>query len=105
MIIVETSLFTSQIQSLLSADEYRELQVALLLRPEMGSIIPGSGGLRKIHWGERGRARGGSVRVIYYCAEAQMQIVMLLAYTRNEADSLAPNQLQVLRRIIEEEYP
>jgi mRNA-degrading endonuclease RelE of RelBE toxin-antitoxin system len=105
MTIVETSLFTSQIKSLLSTEEYRELQVALLLRPEMGAVIPGSGGLRKIRWGERGRTRRGSVRVIYYYAKEQEQIVMLLAYTRDEADSLAPNQLQILRRIIEEEYP
>jgi len=34
-------------QTLLSAEEYRRLQLALVLNPVMGAIVPGSGGLRK----------------------------------------------------------
>jgi hypothetical protein len=40
MVIVETSLFTRQVQKLLSDEEYRHLQSDLTNRPDMGSIIP-----------------------------------------------------------------
>lgn len=48
MVIIETSIFTRQVQALLADEEYRELQTALVNRPHLGSIIPGSGGLRKV---------------------------------------------------------
>jgi len=48
MIIIETSIFTRRIQALLSDEEYRLLQRTLVLRPDAGELIPGSGGLRKI---------------------------------------------------------
>jgi hypothetical protein len=44
MIFVETPIFTREQRDLLSDDDYRNLQFALLLRPEAGPIIPGSGG-------------------------------------------------------------
>lgn len=47
MIILETSVFTRQVQKLLTDDEYRQLQAALVERPDLGVIIMGSGGIRK----------------------------------------------------------
>ena len=44
MVIVETSVFTKQVQKLLSDVEYRQLQSDLSNRPELGSIIPKSSG-------------------------------------------------------------
>jgi hypothetical protein len=50
MVIVETSIFTRQVQDLLSDDEYRNLQISLAKRPDAGVHIEGSGGLRKVRW-------------------------------------------------------
>ena len=55
MVIIETSVFTRQVQELLSDEEYRELQTALVNRPNAGSVIVGSGGLRKLRWATKGR--------------------------------------------------
>jgi mRNA-degrading endonuclease RelE of RelBE toxin-antitoxin system len=105
MVIVETSVFTRQVQSLLNDEEYRHLQTMLVLRPDAGRLIPGGGGLRKIRWGTYDRGKRGGVRVIYFWAVQQDQIVMLLIYAKSEQDDLNATQLKVLRRIIEEEYP
>ena len=48
MVILETSVFTRQVRELLSDDEYRALQIALVARPDAGSLMVGTGGLRKI---------------------------------------------------------
>jgi mRNA-degrading endonuclease RelE of RelBE toxin-antitoxin system len=105
MEIIETSIFTRQIQALLSDGEYRQLQFALLSQPDLGSIIPRSGGLRKVRWSGKGHGKRGGVRVIYYWVKNQKRILMLLIYAKAEQDDLTPDQLKVLRRIIEEEYP
>lgn len=105
MVIIETSIFTRQVQALLSDEEYRQLQMALVLHPDMGSLIPGSGGLRKARWSLAGHGKRGGVRVIYYWAVVHDKILMLFMYAKNEQDDLTPEQIKVLRRIIEEEYP
>lgn len=105
MVIIETSIFTNQVQALLSVEEYRKLQMALMIRPDLGTVIPGSGGLRKVRWSLPGRGKRGGVRTIYYWAVANDQILMLLMYAKNERDDLTPTQLKVLRKMVEEEYP
>lgn len=47
-VIVETSVFTKQVLDLLSDKEYRKFQIALAKRPNVGAMIEGSGGLRKV---------------------------------------------------------
>jgi len=105
MVITETSVFTRQISELLTDDEYRKLQTALITRPNAGTIIRRSGGLRKMRWAVRGREKRGGVRVIYYWAAGQEQLLMLLVYPKNEQDDLSPGQLRILRKIVREEYP
>jgi len=48
MVIIETPIFTKLITELMSDDEYKDLQEALVIRPDMGAIIKNSGGLRKV---------------------------------------------------------
>jgi hypothetical protein len=105
MIIIETSFFTRRVQALLDDDDYRHLQTTLVLRPDAGDLIPGGGGVRKIRWGAKGRGKRGGMRVIYYWAVKQDRILMLMIYAKNEQANLTPEQLKVLRSIIEEEYP
>jgi hypothetical protein len=105
MVIIETSVFTRQVQTLLTDDEYRRLQIVLVIRPDVGDLIPGSGGLRKMRWGIQGRGKRGGVRVIYYWAVQQDRILMLLLYAKNVQDDLTAEQLKVLRNIIKEEFP
>jgi hypothetical protein len=48
MVFIETAYFTHWITDYLKADEYRELQNYLIENPEVGDIIRGSGGIRKL---------------------------------------------------------
>ncbi len=105
MVIIETSVFTKQVQILLADEEYHQLQVELVRRPEVGALIPGSGGLRKVRWSMPGRGKRGGARVIYYWAVKQDQLLMLLMYAKNVQDNLTPAQLKLLRQIVEKEYP
>jgi mRNA-degrading endonuclease RelE of RelBE toxin-antitoxin system len=105
MVIVETSIFTRQVMELLTDEEYRELQTALVTRPSLGPIIRGSGGLRKARWAMRGRGKRGGVRIIYYWVVQKECLLMLLVYSKGERDDLSSDQLRVLRQIIESEYP
>lgn len=104
MRFVETPIFTAAVTSRLSDEEYRQLQLALLIRPEQGVLIRGSGGLRKLRWGARGRGKRGGVRVIYYWHSGEQFHYMLLLYAKSDQDDLTPAQLRVLRRLVQEEF-
>lgn len=47
MVFVETTLFTRQLSEYLKDDEYTKLQNFLSEKPGAGSLIQGTGGLRK----------------------------------------------------------
>ncbi len=104
MRFVETLVFTAAIRRLLDDDQYRRLQIALMLRPEQGPVIPGTGGLRKVRWATAGVGKRGGVRVIYYWAPAETVFYMLYAYTKNEQGDLTAAQARALGRLVREEF-
>ena len=101
--IVETSIFTREISSLLLEEEYRLLQWKLVLRPEAGDLIPRSGGLRKIRWKIPGKGKRGGLRVIYYF-DSPSRIYMLFTYKKNTQENLTAKQVKVLRNLVRENF-
>ena len=77
MVIIETAIFTRHIRDLMSDVEYSILQEALVFRPDMGVLIQGAGGLRKVRWKLEGKGKSGGVRIIYYWKTEDDQIYML----------------------------
>jgi mRNA-degrading endonuclease RelE of RelBE toxin-antitoxin system len=104
MRFVETPVFTEQILLVLDDTEYRKLQFALLLRPEQGPLIRGSGGLRKLRWSSPGRGKRGGIRVIYFWHSSDQIFYMLYVYPKNVRADLTPTQVRVLRRLVEKEF-
>jgi mRNA-degrading endonuclease RelE of RelBE toxin-antitoxin system len=105
MMLIETSIFTRRVLELRTAEDYRQLQIALVNRPDAGAIIRGTGGLRKVRWAPSGRGKRGGVRIIYYWAVEQEQLLMLFIFAKNESDDLSADQRKKLRTIVEDEYP
>ena len=97
-------MFTGLVRKSLHDDEYRALQLTLLLRPEQGPLIPGSGGLRKIRWGKEGRGKRGGLRVIYYWDKQGSRCFMLFLFAKNEQGDLTPSQVRTLARLVREEF-
>ncbi len=96
MHIIETPIFTKKIINFLSDEEYSELQWALIINPEAGSIIPGCRGLRKLRWKSYGKGKRGGLRIIYYLYVKDEVIYMLLPYKKSEQKDLTKKQMKVL---------
>ena len=102
MDFIESNIFTRLVLELLSDEEYRLLQTSLMLLPEQGAIIRGSGGLRKMRWPLPGRGKSGGARVIYYLP-GKDRILMIFIYEKAKQEDLTLDQLKRLRRLIETE--
>jgi hypothetical protein len=102
MLFIETPIFTKLVTDLMPDDEYRKIQLALVLRPEAGKIIPGSSGLRKIRWKSSGSGKRGGLRLIYFWDVQEDRIYMFLIYKKSKQEDLTPNQLKILRNLVKE---
>jgi hypothetical protein len=89
MRFVETPVFTAVLQRHLEDESYRQLQIALMLRPEQGPVIRGSGGLRKVRWATAGGGKRGGLRVIYYWAPGE-QAFTCCTPIRNRNKAISP---------------
>jgi len=99
---IETRLFTRLVQEYLADDEYRELQTTLMNTPDLGDVIPNSGGVRKFRWRAAGRGKRGGYRVIYFSRLTENEIWLLTIYPKNVADSIPANVLRKIRKEIED---
>lgn len=104
MRFVETPIFTELVCKRLDDEDYRALQSTLMLRPEQGPVIPGSGGLRKIRWSAEGRGKRGGIRVIYFWDKRSLTFYMLYLYQKNEQGDLSATQIRTLARLVREEF-
>ena len=103
MVFVGTHIFTRLICGLLSDERLRRLQLALMLRPGQGALVPGGAGLRKIRWGQPGRGKRGSLRILYYWDAEADQLYMIYVYEKTRSSGLSRAQLKELARVVREE--
>lgn len=96
---IETKLFSRLRESYLSDDEYARLQESLIAAPEQGTLVPGSGGVRKLRWSQPGRGKRGGIRIIYYTKSREGLIYMLTIYSKSEESNIPAH---ILRKIREE---
>jgi len=67
-VFVELPAFTRYRSKYLDEATFQELQQLLMNNPEAGSLIRGTGGLRKLRFADAGRRKGkrSGIRVIYF---------------------------------------
>lgn len=101
MIFVETRAFTRRVAELLDDEDYARLQRYLAEHPDVGDVMEGTGGLRKVRVAMAGRGKSAGARAIYYHFVPQSHIAMLLIFAKNEQEDLSPEQRRALGKIIE----
>jgi hypothetical protein len=97
--IVETPLFSKLWPDYWSLDEHSEFVTHLAEHPEMGDVIPQSGGCRKVRWTRPGMGKRGGVRVIYFNQLSDGRIVLMLIYAKSAQENIPAS---VLRQIAKE---
>ena len=96
---IETRKFMRVREDYFAGDEtYSAVQQALLADPDLGSVMPGCGGLRKMRWPDprRGKGKRSGLRIIYlHVPEAQI-VLFLRVYDKDDAEDLTPEQRRIL---------
>ena len=85
-----------------SDTELKYLQEQLLLNPQQGPVMKGTGGLRKIRVAFEHQGKSGSGRVVYVDFPAYETIYLITAYPKNEKDNLSAAERNAIRKLIEQ---
>jgi hypothetical protein len=105
MEFIEAPPFTRHLPDYLNYDDYRELQARLGANPELGDLMPGTGGFRKARWADVRRCKGrrGGLRIIYYHFKSDHQRWLMTLYDKDEASDLTASEQKALKAAIETE--
>ena len=79
-----------------------DLVAYLAANPGAGDLIPGTGGIRKLHWRAKGKGTRGGARVVYYAYDVDHPILALLVCGKGEADDLSPAGKRQLTAMVAE---
>nr|AKN36208.1 Cytotoxic translational repressor of toxin-antitoxin stability system [Vibrio splendidus] len=103
---IETPLFEAQRKEMISDEEFRTLQSDIIKNPEVGSVIVGTGGLRKIRLAGEATGKSGGYRTIYLLVQPDV-VHLVLQYKKGRKDSLTQKEKNLLKEVsrsIKREY-
>lgn len=102
LLFVETRGFSSAISNYFEDDEsYRCFQEYLMENPEVGAVMRGCGGLRKVRWQDsrRGKGKRSGLRVIYLHLPEFGVLGLVDIYGKNEAEDLTSAERRELAHL------
>lgn len=84
---------------------FRAFQAELIKNPTAGDVIAGTGGLRKIRFGDlrRGKGKRGGLRIIYYWWLGGDQFWLFTLYGKDEMNDLSVKERQALAELLRHE--
>lgn len=102
---LELPIFAKYRPEYLDDEGFREMQNLLMLNPEAGDVIEGTGGLRKMRYADsrRGKGKRGGLRVIYYWWDGKQQFWLFTLYDKDEMDDLNAKERKMLKALLKSE--
>jgi mRNA-degrading endonuclease RelE of RelBE toxin-antitoxin system len=76
----------------LAEDEREALTLFLAQNREAGTVMRGTGGLRKLRWAGKSKGKRGGYRVIYFHFDETIPLYLLAIYPKNQRIDLTPQQ-------------
>ncbi len=100
---IDSGEFTAWVKSYLSDDDLAALQRELLAEPEIGDVIAGCGGLRKLRMADskRGKGKRGDVRVVYLHIPAADQIYLITVYGKAQKEDVSVDDKKLYRQLVQ----
>ena len=97
--VVETDEFLKAAAGVLSGAEREALVEYLSENPLAGEEIVGTGGLRKLRFGTRGRGKSGSARVIYFFYSQFVPVYLISCYAKNAKSDLSAAEINAYAKV------
>jgi hypothetical protein len=100
MTVVETAEFLRTSKPLMSESQRADLVAFIGANPQAGTIMPGTGGLRKIRWSLAEMGKRGGARVIYYFHNEHLPVFLLAAYAKSRKENLSKAERNEMKQLV-----
>ena len=98
---IHTKEFDERWKSLsLTDDDLSELQSYLCANSDVGDVMQGTGGIRKVRWALPGKGKSGGVRVVYLDIVVAEKIYLLSLFAKNEKANLSKEECNDLKNLV-----
>lgn len=68
---------------------------------DAGSVMRGSGGVRKVRWSREGTGKSGGVRIVYVTRNEVGEVYLLTLYAKSKSENISLDTLKEIRRALE----
>ena len=99
--VIETPVYAGKVERILGDDEREAFAVFVAQNPTAGSVVRGSGGVRKVRWAQKGSGKSGGNRIIYYNRLNNGEIWLLTLYAKSERSTIPAHELKIIKEAIE----
>ncbi|MEK6747197.1 MAG: type II toxin-antitoxin system RelE/ParE family toxin [Pseudomonadota bacterium] len=98
--VAETRSYVAKAEKILTLSERDKVIDLLAYHPTVGSIIEGTGGVRKVRFAIGNKGQSGGVRVVYYYYNESIPILLLSLFAKNEKSNLSDAECKALSQIV-----
>jgi hypothetical protein len=99
MTVIETPSFLRDAKRLLNDEERREIIAFLAQNPNVGSVLKGTGGIRKVRFAREGGGKSGGYRVIYFFHSPEIPLFALNVFVKSEKVNISPAERNALKEL------
>jgi mRNA-degrading endonuclease RelE of RelBE toxin-antitoxin system len=82
--IAELKTASKELERLLTQEEINGMVDFLACNPEIGEIMPRTGGVRKMRWPCASRGKRSGLRILYYFHDLNIPLYILAVYSKGE---------------------
>jgi len=105
--VIETPSFLKDAKKMLDEEEREALIYFLASNPKAGTLITGTGGVRKLRWSRSDTGKSGAYRVIYFFHSMQIPLFALNVFAKNDKGNISQaerNELKKLTALLVKQY-
>jgi len=84
----------------LTDNSLRKLEQCILDDPQVGTVVKGTGKLRKLRFAFDNKGKSGSIRVVYVDFKVYEKVYLITAYPKNEKDNLSKEECNQIKSMI-----
>ena len=86
----------------MTEDDIKEIESELLINPQVGAVMRGTGGLRKLRFAlSIDKGKSGGARVVYIDFMFYEKIYLITAFAKNEIENLRKAERNELKKLVE----
>ncbi|MCL2019897.1 MAG: type II toxin-antitoxin system RelE/ParE family toxin [Oscillospiraceae bacterium] len=86
----------------LSMEDRRRLENEIVNNPQIGAVMSGTGGLRKMRFAPENSGKSGGVRALYVDYVVFERVYLVTAYPKSNKENITPTERKLYKKIIEQ---